>query len=191
MTLFEYNEIAFSMVQSFTVLRALSGIPHAIAHGRRYWIHLTWLCSAVATVLMMFWTFWFARDLEWNFILFAWVLLSPGALYVFVCLLVPEAPSTVTSWRQHFYSVRLRLFLTAIAFDITYFMGGIVNRDDLEPEFRVPIFLGFPFLLAVHSLGAISKSPTVHAVLPFIPPALIAIAGLTILFQPEAFQGPP
>ena len=139
----------------------------------------------------MFWTFWWNRDAEWNFILFAWVLLSPGALYVFVCLLVPEDLSTVTSWRQHFYSVRLRLFLTAIAFDLTYFMGAIVNRGEIGDELWVPISLGFSLFLVVHSVGAISKSPTVHAILVFLPPVGIAIAGLTILFQPEGFQGPP
>ena len=188
MTLFEYIAIAFSMVASFTVLRALSGVPHAIQRERRYWVHLTWLGSTLATVLLMFWGFWWARDVEWNIITFAWALLLPGVLYVFVSLLVPQDPSTVTSWKQHFYTVRHRLFVTAIAWDITgAFTGPILTGG----EIYLPVAFVFAGALAIHSVGAISRKPTVHAIIVLVPPAMIAILGLTIFFQPEALEGLP
>jgi hypothetical protein len=178
-TLFEYIAIAFSLVQSFTVLRALSGIPHAIQRARRYWVHMTWLGSTLATVLFTFWTFWWNRDAEWNFVLFALALVPPSVLYVFVSLLVPQDPAAVASWREHFFAVRFRLFVTAIVWDITFFWAALVRSD----EFSTP---GAFALLVVHFLGAISARPVLHAVLVLVPPTLIAILGLTMFLRPPA-----
>jgi hypothetical protein len=185
-TLFEYIAIAFSMVQSFTVLRALSGVPHAIQIDRRYWVHLTWLGSTLATVLFSFWAFWGFKDFDWNFAVFAWVLVAPSLLYVFVSLLIPQDPSAVTSWREHFYSIRLRLFSTAIAWDLAAMLGSIINSG----ESRGAVHFMFAVLLLVHSVGAISSRPAVHAVLAIVPPVLVVVSGLTIYFLPLAPQAP-
>ena len=64
MTQFEYIAIAYSMVLSFTVLRALSVLPHAVRIGRRYWVHTTWVCLTLGTTLLMFWNFWLYREIE-------------------------------------------------------------------------------------------------------------------------------
>jgi len=172
-TLFEYIAIAFSMVISFTVLRALSGVPHAVQTGKRYWVHLAWLGSTLATVLLRFWAFWGYRGAEWNFIIFALVLVPPGLLYVLVSLLVPEDSSAVDSWKEHF------LFLTAIAWDITAAMGIIVTSG-----VRTFPTLIFGALFITHSVGALSSEPKLHALLATVPPAVIAFVGLTVLFQP-------
>ncbi len=178
MTLFEYIAIAYSMVGSFAVLRALSGIPHAIQGGKRYWVHLTWLLATLGTVLLTFWTFWWARDVLWNLVSFVMVLVPPGILYVFVSLLVPENPETVASWEDHFYAVRLRLFLTGVAWDLAVYLGAAMRS--VEP----PPMAVWGSLIAVHLAGAISRNPRIHALLAGIIPIMLVAIGLVSFFQP-------
>lgn len=180
MTQFEYIAIAYSMVQSFTALRGLSGMAHAIDGERRYWVHLTWLSSTLASILLTFWIFWGNRDIEWNFLSFTLALIPPGFLYVFVSLLVPETPSAITSWREHFYSVRVRLFATAIVWDLSLLVGSLITHGRLGSRSAYPIFA---VLLAVHTTGAISRNPNVHAVLAPLIFAGVFIMGLTIFFE--------
>jgi hypothetical protein len=177
-TLFEYIAIAYSMLGSFAALRALSGIPHAIQDGKRYWVHLTWLFATLGTVLLSFWAFWWSRDVLWNIVSFVTVLASPGIGYVFVSLLVPENPETVDSWRDHFYAVRLRLFLIAIAWDIMTFLGAAL-RPDHSPSVAV-----FGSLIAIHLTGAISREPRVQALLAGTIPVVVAAIELAFFFQP-------
>ncbi len=177
-TLFEYIAIAYSMVGSFAVLRALSGIPHAIQGGKRYWVHLTWLLATLGTVLLTFWTFWWARDVVWNLVSFVMALVPPGLLYVFVSLLVPENPETVASWKDHFYAVRRRLFLTAVAWDLMVYLG-VAMRSEEPPSVAV-----FGSLIAIHLTGAISRNPRVQVLLAGIIPVALAAIGLIDFFQP-------
>ena len=105
--------------------------------------------------------------------------MPPGLLYVFVSLLVPEDSSAVDSWKEHFFKVRLRLFLTAIAWDITAFMGLILSH-----RVGTPSILIFGALFITHSVGALSSEPKLHALLATVPPAMVAVSGLTVFFQP-------
>ena len=178
-TLFEYIAIAFSMVLSLTVLRALSVIPHAVQAEKRYWVYLIWLVTALVGILLVFWTFWWFRDVEWNIGSFLLVLASPAVLYVYVAILVPENAADVSSWREYFYSVRVRLFLTAIVWDIVAIFGA----GAIVPIERIEVFLGLTLLL-VNVIGAVSNRPLVHAVLVLIPPALTSVAAWLIYFQP-------
>jgi hypothetical protein len=71
------------MVLSFMVLRILSVIPHAIQTEKRYWVYLIWIANTLATVFLLFWSFWWFRDVDWNIVSFILILASPGILYVY------------------------------------------------------------------------------------------------------------
>ena len=111
MTLFEYLAIAFSLLFSFSAMRLISGLPHAVRPGRRYWIHLCLLAWQLFVTVFIFWAFWSFRTVTWNFPLFVLVLASPGLVYYNACTLVPENPSSIASWRDYFQSVRMRYFV--------------------------------------------------------------------------------
>ncbi len=64
MTLFEYLAIAFSLVYSFSAMRFVAGLPYATQPGRRYWVHLTFVCLLLIGTAMAFWAFWGFRDAE-------------------------------------------------------------------------------------------------------------------------------
>jgi hypothetical protein len=178
-TLFEYIAIAFSMVLSFMVLRILSVIPHAIQTEKRYWVYLIWIANTLATVFLLFWSFWWFRDVDWNIVSVILILASPGILYVYVSLLVPDNAADVKSWRDHFYLVRFRLFLTSIVWVVVAIFGGhfIAPAESIELVMAVA-------LIIINSIGAASSKPAVHAVLVLIPSVIILIVSLLVYFQP-------
>jgi hypothetical protein len=174
MTQFEYIAIAYSMVISFTVLRALSVLPHAVEGGRRYWVHTTWICLTLVTTLGMFWSFWLYREIAWTLPRFTLVLANPAILYVFVSLLAPADPSGTESWREHFSSIRLRLFLTGIAWDLSGLTENFVFLD--LPVFHLSnIQLGLATL--AHLVGAASKRAGVQSAV-----VLVAFVSTALMF---------
>ena len=122
MTLFEYLAIAFSLVFSFTAMRLISGLPHAFDRERRYWIHLFYVGFNLFLTTAAFWAFWNFRDVSWSLPRFLLVLTATGLLYFLACLLVPESPSLVESWRDYFHSIRRRYFVGTGA----YILVGVI-----------------------------------------------------------------
>ena len=111
MSLFEYLAIAFSLVFSFSAMRLVSGLSHAFDSNRRYAVHLSHVLLLLFVTAAIFWTFWEFRDLEWNFLRFLFALAPTGLIYFLACTLVPDIPSSVSSWRSYFYQVRRRYFI--------------------------------------------------------------------------------
>ena len=160
MTLFEYLAIAYSLVISFAVLRALSGVPHALATKRRYWVHLGWVGWNLQALFLEFWIFWGFRGVDWSYGLFLIILANPALLYVMACILTPEEPSRVASWREYFFAVRLRLLVTAICWQAVLLAISFLV---LDLPLNHPIRLVMVFSLALWIAGAFSRRPMVHA----------------------------
>ena len=178
MTIFEYLAIAYSLVVSFAVLRALSGLPHASSPDRMYWVHLIWVCVILGAAFQYFWGFWAFRNVEWSQPLFLLVLASPALLYVMACILIPEGPSRIDSWKVYFYSVRLQLFLVGLCFQI-------VSIATLLAVIRVPpsdpVLVGQLVLLPAWIAGAVSSRPSVHVVIVGAAAAVLIAGAFTYL----------
>ena len=181
MTLFEYLATGVSLILSFAVLRALSGVPHAVRAGRRYWVHATWLATTLASCLFHFWGFWSYSEAEWTLIRFSAVLSVPSLLYVYISLLVPPDPAAVTSWRDYFFEVRDPLFAVGL---ILHVDSIVTNHLLLGSSWRtsLPLFV----VVAIYAIGIASAKPNVHAVLAIGFLCMIAIAFL-VLNEPSPF----
>jgi hypothetical protein len=177
-TIFEYLAIAYSLVVSFTVLRALSGLPHASSAGRLYWVHLTWICLVLGAAFQYFWGFWAFRNVEWSQPLFLLVLASPALLYVMACILTPESPSRIDSWRVYFYSVRLQLFLVGLCFQIVS-IATLLLVLRLPPS--DPVLVGQLVLLPIWIAGAVSSRPAVHIAIVSVTVAMLISGAFTFL----------
>ncbi len=180
-TLFEYLAIAYSLFISFAVLRALSGLPHALAAQRRYWIHLAWVCLNLNGSLVMFWGFWGFQDVDWNYGRFLLTLGNPALLYVLACILTPEEPSRVVSWREHFFATRIKLFATALCWLAVVIA---ISFAVLEIPLGHPIRLFEAACLALWTLGAFSKRPAVHATIVCIMLVAVIALSVSLLVQP-------
>jgi hypothetical protein len=181
-TLFEYLAAANTLILSFAVLRLLAGVAHAVRPGRLYWVHLCWLSAAIAFCLIGFWTFWSYREFEWTFPLFIGVLAHPMLVYVFCSLVVPADPPRVESWRDYFFSVRIRLLGTGVLF-----MGSVLLQNQVLLGIS-PLqlaALGPWTLLAICAIGLTSATPRLHAVLAVGPPVL-ALITILVLSGPDS-----
>ena len=184
MTLFEYLAIAFSLVFSFCGARLVSGLPHAVQPGRRYWVHLCFVVWQLFVTVFIFWVFWSFREVKWNFPTFAIVLASPGLVYFNACTLVPENSSSVESWRDYFYGVRRRYFIGVCCWGLALVAISTVA-------------LGMPLLhpgrgiqaatLAVGIIGATSDSHRVQAGIAVFVLTLSVLMSLTLGLQPGSF----
>ena len=188
MTQFEYIAIAYSMVLSFTVLRALSVIPHAVRSGRRYWVHTAWVCGTLAATITMFWNFWFYREIEWTLPLLVLVLANPAILFVIASLLAPTDASATESWRDYFFSVRLRLFITGIAWSLSG-LTELFVLVDLPPLHPANVQMGLVLLVTV--VGAASERPEIQSALVLVSLLMGALALIGALPTTPTILTPP
>jgi hypothetical protein len=176
-TIFEYLSIAFSLGISFAVMRGISGLPHAASSGRIYWVHLTWVCVNLAGAFQFYWGFWAFRDIEWTQPKFISVLAGPALLYAMACILNPDSGSNVASWREYFYRVRVKLFLTGAFFYLVnlstlIFVAGLPPSD--------PAFIGQFVALVLAIAGLASDRPAMHAAIASITGAMVLIGAITV-----------
>ena len=187
MTIFEYLAAGYVLMLSFAVLRAMSGLPHAVRPPGRYWVHVVWLVSALATCLMAFWAFWPYREIDWTISRFMNALAIPTLLYGYVSLLVPTDPSAVISWHDHFFEVRVPLFGTGVLLIVTVILS---NQTSLGVPPTHPTQLGNYAILALYAAGLASAKPRFHASLALVSAACIAAYFFVLLSEPDSTFGP-
>jgi hypothetical protein len=183
MTLFEYLAAGYVLMLSFAVLRAISGLPHALRPDRGYWIHSSWLLTALLLCVLMFWGFWPFRDVDWTLFRFMNSLACPAFLYAFISLLVPTDPSAVAAWREHFFNVRIPLFATG---SLMATAVGLSFHFTMSVSPVHPSQLGTYLFLAIFLAGLVSPRPRVHAVLAAVFPALWVVYTLALLTEPDS-----
>ncbi len=184
MTLFEYLAAGFVLILSLAVIRGVSGVPYALRRTSRYWVHAVYLSAALANCLVLFWAFWFYNEVEWTFFRFTAALALPVTLYVGISLLVPADPSTVASWRDHFFGVRIPLFISGILNTVT---AVISNHSNLG----VPLLHSSQWTLyaaiGIYAIGLTSARPSLHAALALAFPCLVALIFFAQLARPDPF----
>ncbi len=180
MTTFEYLSVAYTLILSLAVVRVLSGVPHALRPGRRYWVHVSWVFFAVALCLTAFWAFLSYREVEWTLLRFIAVLASPALIYTYSSLVIPSDPSTIASWRDYFFDVRIPLFSTGAIFMV---IANLSNYALLGvPLLSVQNWTGWS-IAAVQAIGLASAKPQLHVILALGPPLLFPFTVL-LLGQP-------
>ena len=185
MTLFEYITIAVSLVYSFTVMRLVSGLPHATRRGRIYWVHLLLLLGFLLWVVNAFWAAWSYRDAEWAYLRYILALASPAAQYYVAVVFVPDEPAEVTSWRDHYFSVRRRLW---IAFGVAAVLVQLNSTMLAGMPVNHPAALGTLGNLAAAIVGFGFKDARVHGALAVVGFLTVVAYGAVLLAQPGALR---
>lgn len=181
MTLFEYLAIAFSLVFSLAGTRLVGGLPHAVASGRRYWVHLCLVWFQLLATVVVFWNFWSFRDVAWTFPTFLLVLASPGLVYYNASVLVPVDAAAVESWRVYYYSVHRRYFVGVACWALVVALGAteIWGMPMLHP-FRAIQAVAFVMGVA----GAATANERVHATIVVVY-FLLLLTPFTVWFPPD------
>jgi hypothetical protein len=185
LTLFEYLAIAYSLVISFAVVRAASVLPHVIVPGRQYWVHTVWVLANLATSLLIFWNFWSYREVAWTLGRFSLILALPTSVFILASILAPDEPAEVQSWREYYYSVRVKFFVSGIFFFAIVLVGSTVILDmPIFHPFRLYQTAFFGTCLA----GAISDRPRVHASLASLAIVGFAFFALRLFAEPGSLS---
>ena len=180
MNLFEYLSIAYSLVFSFAAIRLVAGLPHVIASTRRYYVHISHVLLMLFATVTLFWGFWSFRDLQWNLFRFMSLLAGPGVIYFLACTLIPDEPSSVSSWRCYFYSVRRQYFIGLCLWYVLQMTNTtILLKMPLVHPFRVVQLLIF----TMGVVGSMTANPTIQRIIAIGSWIIAAITGL-VLFLP-------
>ncbi len=186
MTLFEYLAIAFSLVFSFSGMRLVGGLLHAVQQQRRYWIHLCFVFWQLMATVFGFWAFWSFRSVEWNFPTFVLVLVSPGLIYYNACALVPENPEAVESWRDYYYSVRKRYFAGVSCWALAALtISAVIGMPLADPARGVQAVF-----LAAALVGVSSANERVQAGIALCLLLLTLLVMFSLGFRPGSFAPP-
>lgn len=183
MTLFEYLAIAFSLVLSFAAMRLIGGLPYALERTRRYSVHLGLLGLLLFNIAIVFWAFWSYREVTWTLPKFLLGLASPGTMYFLAATLVPENPGEVISWREYYYSVRVRFFVALI---FQAFVVAVATTILIDLPLNHPLRLGQATILIIGVAGASTANPRVHAGIVIGSLLAAGILAATIFLQPAS-----
>jgi hypothetical protein len=185
LTLFEYLAIALSLVFSFTALRLVGGLSHTLNQPSRYWVHAIQNVVALLMVVVVFWVFWSYREVHWTFPKFVLALSVPGALYFAAITLIPDDPAAVTSWREYYFSVRIKLF---VALALWALLTSILSTLLLAMPIDHPARIGQITMLTLAVIGIASRNPRIHAVLALSMLVAVLTVGLSIFLNPDAIK---
>ena len=159
MTLFEYLSVAISIVLSLSAAQLLGNLREVFDPERRYWVHALWVVQALWLHVVYWWSMWAYRDLgSWNLLSFAFVLLVPALLFMCSSALVPTYAKSVSSWDQHFFTVRRWHFATRILIVVLASLRAWVLLD------QIPSPVSGAILVAC-IVGFVSSNRSLHAIL--------------------------
>ena len=181
MSLFEYVAIAFSLVFSFTAMRVVGGLPHALDRERRYWVHLSLISVQIIATAGVFWAFWSFRDIDWTFPRFMLVLANPSLGYFIACTLVPESASSVESWRTYYYTIRKKYFVGVLLWGAVVALAGTVV---LDRPLSHPTRVFQAIIFAVGILGVATDDSRVHAGIAASAICVAIIGAFVVFAQP-------
>lgn len=183
MTLFEYLSVLVSIILSFGIIRLLEGIPVALKRDGGYPIQGLWVIIVLWLHVHVWWVLWSYRGAAWNYPRFLIALASPLLLYSLAITLVPRGLEVLDSWRDHFYSVRVRFFVLLAAWMAVV---SVVNWQVLEYPLLSRIRLGHLGFIALCGVGAASRQPRVQALVVGLNVVVIVLLVAGFFFAPGA-----
>lgn len=162
MTLFEYLSVAISIVLSLSAGQVLVNLREVFDPARRYWVHALWVVQTLWLHVIYWWSMWAYRDIEsWSLLSFAFVLLVPALLFMSSSALVPTYAQNVSSWDQHFYTVRRWYFATRALIVVFASLRTWLLLDTTPPPIS-------GLILVACVAGFVSSNRSLHAVLVFV-----------------------
>jgi hypothetical protein len=161
-TLFEYLSVAISIVLSLSAGQVLVNLREVFDPARRYWVHALWVAQTLWLHVLYWWSMWAYRDIEsWSLLSFAFVLLVPALLFMCSSALVPTYAQNVSSWDQHFYTVRRWYFASRALIVVFASLRTWLLLDTTPPPIS-------GLILVACVAGFVSSNRSLHAVLVFV-----------------------
>jgi hypothetical protein len=125
-THFEFVSVAVSLIFALATADILRALVPAARLPARYWPHFMWLVAMLLNIAYAWWAIWNVRGVSWTGLLFVYLLLNPALLTIMARLLTHRDPDSVSSFRDHFHSVRRPFFAVLLAFCVNGFVASWV-----------------------------------------------------------------
>jgi multisubunit Na+/H+ antiporter MnhE subunit len=142
-----------------------------------------WIVFGLLASTVVWWNFWSFRHTEWNYFSFLLGLTVPAVLYLLAAALVPDQPSRISSWYDHFYAARTRIFIALIFFFLAVFTITFVL---LDLPILHPVRGAQLCALAFATLGVVSKHKRIHSALPILFLGILLTATSILFLRPDA-----
>ena len=165
-TLFEYLSVSTSIVLSLSAAQLLGNLREVFDPARRYWVHALWAVQILWIHVNYWWRMWAYRDVQsWNFVSFATVLLVPGLLFICSSALAPTYSRSVSSWEEHFFTVRPWFFAARSFIVVASGFRAWLLLDSAPLQSLHPI----QYLILVASvMGLVSSNRRLHRILAVV-----------------------
>lgn len=185
MTHFEYVAAAHTLILTFAAARILGGVSYVLMGERRYWVHISWTVLAILFCLTSFWVFWDYRAVEWTLVRLILLLAAPALIYVFSAIAIPADAGEVGSWRDYFFEVRERLFISGAVMIVAILLSNqmLAGVSPLHAS-QLPLYA----MLAVFVLGAVFDDERLHAMFAIVPP-LNFVGVLVVVSRADSLLG--
>ncbi len=174
MSIFEFVLTGLTLVLALVITRLLGGLRWIFDPQRRYWVHALMVLQMLVLTSLIWWGLWYARDVQWTYLSFAYnLLIGPGTLYFTATLLVPDNPRRVRSWREHYYKIHRPFFGAFAALVLIIFAGSLVYTNTPLWHFT-RVIQAVALITCV--FGYLSTQHRVHVVIVSILAVAITVA---------------
>lgn len=131
MSTFEFVTVLISMILALAVGQLLAGAAALVKNRRRtrgYLTHSLWLANLFLSALLLWWTLWDLRGINWTAFSYSYVVAAPTIMFFTVALLIPDdAGGREVDLQAHFFQVRLAFLGAMLAYTCaTWFDGPLL-----------------------------------------------------------------
>jgi hypothetical protein len=106
MDVFSYISIVPSIIIALGITRLLTGVGRILEQRQQvstYWVHLLWALNVFLFMILNWWIiFRWQAEVEWNFFLFAFLLLTPTISFMLTVILFPDPFHKNMDFKQNF-----------------------------------------------------------------------------------------
>lgn len=184
MDAFNFLSVMVSVVVGLGLTQLLAGIGNFVQVRRRvdfYWLHTAWMVLLIFLHLQVWWSFWATRVVaDWNYAMFVYVLVGPGALVVASHILVPELLEGRIDVRRHYFDTAPVFFgILTVAAVWAIFIEPITGVRRLLIPLRIVQVLGAGIFIAC----ALSRNRRLHEAAFFLVSVLLLFAVVLTRFR--------
>jgi hypothetical protein len=181
MDTFEFLSVLFSVILGLALTQILQGFRSlmlARSRVRIYWPALIWAALLVLIVAQAWWGMFGMRAFrEWNFAMYAVVVLQITLMYLAAGMVLPDVPPEGPVDMRKAYFEHARWFFSLMALTVAATMlRELVTFGSISVSWNT-YYLGFFFVLAV--IAAVTKSRWFHwSLAPFCAAIVVVYTAL-------------
>ena len=186
MDLFEFILIITSVIYAMAVAQILSGVSRLAqtdAKIRWYLPHTLWIAILFNWVLLVWWSVWEFRSVDWTFPSYLYMLIAPTLVFFTCSLLIPQNQNRENvDLETHYLRIR-RPFLWsfAVATFVAVVDGSVLANEPLW----FPTRIGHVVLIAAVLVGPHTENKRVHTAVAAIVMLALVYITITRLWNPR------